>query len=198
MSMDKIYHVLQKSQSKGSARLLLVTVAIHANECCGVAWPSDETLRREANVSRQRIHELKQQTKGTGELCIIERPGYTNLYFIADGGKPVGLTPQMLLDATRKHERGCPLRDPAQALRVAKFLFETPSHQPREPAAALPDISSISPELMQEFGIRHHTGNWPPRREPTRSGAAAPPVDNSSDRGEGVPDPPDPHVSEGV
>jgi hypothetical protein len=192
MSMDKIYHVLEKSQSKGSRRVLLLTVALHANDCCGVAWPSDETLQREANVSRQRIHELKQQTKGTGELGIIDRPGYTNLYFIADGGKPVGLTPQMLLDAERTHERGCPLRDHVQALRVAKRLFETPSPQPGEPADPLLDTASISPVLMEEFGIRHTMENWPP----TRSGAAAPPVDNASDIREGVSDPPDPHVSD--
>jgi hypothetical protein len=83
MSMAIVQHVWQKSQSQGSARTLLLTLAIHANDCCGVAWVSDTTLRHEVNISRQRIHELKNQLEDMGELVIRERPGYTNLYFVA-------------------------------------------------------------------------------------------------------------------
>jgi hypothetical protein len=55
MSMSSVHHVREKSQSKGSARTLLLNLAIYANECCGVAWPSDATLYHDVNVSRQRI-----------------------------------------------------------------------------------------------------------------------------------------------
>ena len=65
MSMTIVCHVLDKSQAKGSARTLLLTLAIHANGCCGVAWPSDTTLCHEVNVSRQRIHELKNTLKAS-------------------------------------------------------------------------------------------------------------------------------------
>ena len=90
MSMTIVHHVLGKSQTQGSARTLLLTLAIHANGCCGVAWVSDTTLRHEVNVSRQRIHELKNVVEASGELIIVERPGYTNLYFVAWQGQPVG------------------------------------------------------------------------------------------------------------
>jgi hypothetical protein len=51
MSMPIVRHVFEKSQARGSARCLLLTLAIHSNHCCGVAWPSDTTLRHEVNVS---------------------------------------------------------------------------------------------------------------------------------------------------
>ena len=75
MSMSIVHHVREKSQAKGSARTLLLNLAIYANDCCGVAWPADATLYHDVNVSRQRIHELKNALERTGELVIVERPG---------------------------------------------------------------------------------------------------------------------------
>lgn len=80
MSISIVAHVREKSQAKGSARVLLLDLALYANDCCGVAWPADETLYHDVNVSRQRIHELKNTLENTGELVIVERPGLTNLY----------------------------------------------------------------------------------------------------------------------
>jgi hypothetical protein len=110
MSMSIVHHVLGKSQTQGSARTLLLTLAIHANDCCGVAWVSDTTLRHEVNVSRQRIHELKNIVEATGELIIVERPGYTNLYFVAWQGHPVGGQGSYRAAPGSTHEPGCPLR----------------------------------------------------------------------------------------
>ena len=110
MSMTIVHHVLGKSQTQGSARTLLLTLAIHANDCCGVAWVSDTTLRHEVNVSRQRIHELKNAVEATGELIIVERPGYTNLYFVAWHGQPVGGQGSYRAAPGSTHEPGCPLR----------------------------------------------------------------------------------------
>ena len=110
MSMTIVHHVLGKSQTQGSARTLLLTLAIHANDCCGVAWVSDTTLRHEVNVSRQRIHELKNIVEATGELIIVERPGYTNLYFVAWHGQPVGGQGSYRAAPGSTHEPGCPLR----------------------------------------------------------------------------------------
>ena len=75
MSMSVVHHVREKSQAKGSARTLLLNLAIYANDCCGVAWPADTTLYHDVNVSRQRIHALKNILEAMGELVIIERPG---------------------------------------------------------------------------------------------------------------------------
>jgi hypothetical protein len=92
MSMTIVTHVREKSNTRGSARTLLLNLAIYANDCCGVAWPSDATLYHEINVSRQRIHELKNALEAKGELAILERPGATNLYWVAWQGKPLGGT----------------------------------------------------------------------------------------------------------
>src|SRR2546430_17325372 len=92
MSMPIVHHVREKSQAKGSARTLLLNLAIYANDCCGVAWPSDATLYHETNVSRQRIHELKNALEAKGELVILERPGATNLHFVACQGKALAGT----------------------------------------------------------------------------------------------------------
>jgi hypothetical protein len=113
MSIDIVSHVWQKSQSHGSARTLLLSLAIHANDCCGVAWTSDMTLRLEVNVSRQRIHELKNALEDRGELIIVERPGTTNLYFVAAHGQPLGPQGEYQTGKHGQHMPGCPLRDPA-------------------------------------------------------------------------------------
>ena len=110
MSRSIVQHVWQKSQSQGSARTLLLTLALHANDCCGVAWVSDATLRHEVNVSRQRIHELKNAVKATGELIIVGRPGYTNLYFVSWQGQSVGSQGSYRAAPGSTHEPGCPLR----------------------------------------------------------------------------------------
>jgi len=107
--MNIVHHVREKSQAKGSARTLLLNLAIYANDCCGVAWPSDATLYHETNVSRQRIHELKNALERTGELAILERPGTTNLHFVAWQGKALGGTSAQ---DPAGHDYRCPLRDP--------------------------------------------------------------------------------------
>jgi hypothetical protein len=116
MSMEMVAHVREKSQSRSSARTLLLNLAIYANDCCGVAWPADATLRSEVNVSHQRIHEVKNALEDDGELVIVERPGATNLYFVAWQGKPVGGTCREPQD---RHDLHCPLRNPDLAQRCA-------------------------------------------------------------------------------
>ena len=117
MSMHIVHHVREKSQSKSSARTLLLDLAIYANDCCGVAWPADATLYHDVNVSRQRIHEVKNTLEGMGELVILERPGETNLYFVAWDGKPLGGT---AAEQPGEHDRRCPLRDPGVWDRCAR------------------------------------------------------------------------------
>ena len=112
MSMSIVHHVREKSQAKGSARTLLLDLAIYANDCCGVAWPADATLYHDVNVSRQRIHEVKNALERTGELVIVERPGATNLYFVAWQGQPLGGTSR----DTGQHDPRCPLRHPHRAV----------------------------------------------------------------------------------
>jgi hypothetical protein len=123
MSIPIVHHVREKSQSKGSARTLLLNLAIYANDCCGVAWPSDATLYHDVNVSRQRIHELKNALEDQGELVIVERPGTTNLYCVAWQGQPLGGT----FAETGRHEPCCPLRHPHRAARSTSPQVDSPT-----------------------------------------------------------------------
>jgi hypothetical protein len=110
MSMPIVHHVLEKSQTQGSARTLLTVLAIHANDCCGVAWPSEPTLTHEVNISLQRLHELKQVLPDTGELVMVRRPGKRTLYFVAWHGRPYGPQGEYLTTKRGQHQPGCPLR----------------------------------------------------------------------------------------
>jgi hypothetical protein len=69
------------------------------------------------NVSRQRIHELKNALEAMGELVIVERPGSTNLYLVAWQGQPLGGTSQ----DTGQHDPRCPLRHPHLAASSARL-----------------------------------------------------------------------------
>lgn len=114
MSMPIVAHVRDKSQSKNSGRALLLNLALYANDCCGVACPTDATLAHDTNVSRQRIHELNNALEGTGELVILERPGDTNLYWVAWKGVPLGPQGDYVETRRGEHEPGCPLADRTQ------------------------------------------------------------------------------------
>jgi hypothetical protein len=142
MSIPIVHHVREKSQSKGSARTLLLNLAIYANDCCGVAWPSDATLYHDVNVSRQRIHELKNALEATGELVIVERPGTTNLYCVAWQGKPLGGTSR----DTGRHDPRCPLRHPHRAVRSTAPQADSP------PAPEVREGSEI-PDTLEAPGV---------------------------------------------
>jgi hypothetical protein len=88
MSMATVCHVREKSQSKSSARTLLLNLAIYANDCCGVAWPADATLYQDVNVSRQRFNKLKNTRES--RLC-IESPLCSSS--LLRGSSPPGAPP---------------------------------------------------------------------------------------------------------
>jgi hypothetical protein len=111
MSMPIVAHVRTKSQTKGSALALLYDVAIYANDCCGVAWPTEPTLTHDLRLSLQRLHELKQRLTERGELVMSRRPGRRTLYFIAFHGRALGPQGEYLTTKRGEHQPGCPLRD---------------------------------------------------------------------------------------
>jgi hypothetical protein len=144
MSMFIVTHVREKSQSKGSARTLLLNLALYANDCCGVAWPSDATLYHDVNVSRQRIHELKNALEATGELVIVERPGFTNLYFMAWQGQPLGGSSR----DTGRHDPGCPLRHPHLTAQVASPEANGPATSEQQEGSDISD-TLITPGVSE-------------------------------------------------
>jgi hypothetical protein len=188
MSMSMITHIWQKSQSHGSARTLLLTLAIHANDCCGVAWASDLTLRLEVNVSRQRVHELKNTLEDAGELVIVERPGTTNLYFVAMHGQPLG--PQGEYQTTRhgQHQPGCPLRDPALQQQYARQLAALDSESVDDEPEEVSEISDPRVSENADEGRQRSLTQKTTEKKRRKQGAPAVPFSLSSQDGANAPE----------
>jgi hypothetical protein len=137
--MSIVHHVREKSQAKGSARTLLLNLAIYANDCCGVAWPADATLYHDINISRQRIHELKNA---------LERPGATNLYFVAWQGQPLGGTSR----DTGQHDPRCPLCHPPQVPCAHLEVDHCPTHDVGEGSEFSDPLEDHAPDA--DGGVR--------------------------------------------
>jgi hypothetical protein len=147
MSKPIVDHVREKSNTRNSARTLLLDLALYANDCCGVAWPADATLYHDVNVSRQRIHELKHAVARTGELVLVARSGFTNLHFVAWQGIPLGGTSK----ADGQHDPRCPLRNPQIAAVCARrwpgrFLSADGGEGSDQPETSTPPGVSDPPE----------------------------------------------------
>lgn len=67
MSNDAITAVLSRSQSKGSARLIMIILADYANED-GTAWPSASTLAVKSNMSKRNVMTTLSKLEKSGEL----------------------------------------------------------------------------------------------------------------------------------
>lgn len=76
--------VLQRSQSKGVARLVLVVIADAANDA-GEAWPGSEFIAKKANIERQNVPRAIRELVKLGELAVTTRggPRYANFYRIS-------------------------------------------------------------------------------------------------------------------
>jgi hypothetical protein len=106
MSMPIVDHVCDKSQTQSSARTLLVILAIHANDCCGLAWPAIETLRRKVNVSERQLHYDVAKLRQLGAIQVVPAPGVngTNLYRVYAPGIEPGAP-------DTAHVKGCRWRE---------------------------------------------------------------------------------------
>jgi hypothetical protein len=89
VSTYQCIEVVRRSQQVGSARLVLLTIAVHINPS-GIAWPSFATLAVETKLSRRHVIRLVKRLEASGELEVTRRPGYSNLYRVKLS------TPQML------------------------------------------------------------------------------------------------------
>jgi hypothetical protein len=111
MSMPIVDHVCDKSQTQSSARTLLVILALHANDCCGLAWPAIETLRRKVNVSERQLHYDVKILRKVGAIQVVPGAGPhgTNLYRVVAPGIEPG-APDIA------HVKGCRWREYLAAL----------------------------------------------------------------------------------
>ena len=90
MSFQAIRAVLDRSEAKGSARLLLLILAEHLNQNTRRCDPSVATLAREGKTSRRTIPRLLAQLKAAGEIEINAGGGrnHCNSYTITVAENP--------------------------------------------------------------------------------------------------------------
>jgi len=83
MSIEIMTRVWANSKQKGSALLLMVSIADYANER-GVAYPSIETLARKVRMSERNVQLLLRKLEEAGEIAIKPNagPAGCNLYRI--------------------------------------------------------------------------------------------------------------------
>ena len=88
MSVQALSWVLDKSKSRLAARLVLLSIANHANQEGEQAWPSIETIAREAHISERQAQRAILDLASIGELmiCLQGGPNKTHLFRMRMGG----------------------------------------------------------------------------------------------------------------
>jgi len=82
MSHKVVRKVLEQSRARGSARMVLVVIAEHANHQGQRSFPGIPTISREANLSERQTYRALRKLVNSGELEIQKEKGPhgTNLY----------------------------------------------------------------------------------------------------------------------
>jgi Helix-turn-helix domain len=82
LSVQAMSWVIEKSRHKGSVFVVLLVIANHAQSDGTGAWPSVETIAREARITARHVARILPKLKDSGELAIEEGSGPhgTNLY----------------------------------------------------------------------------------------------------------------------
>lgn len=95
MSVQALSWVLDRSKSRLAARLVLLSIANHANERGDNAWPSVRTIAREAHVTDRQVQRALVTLVGLGELLIIHGagPGGAHVYQVFMGGDKLSPPP---------------------------------------------------------------------------------------------------------
>jgi hypothetical protein len=137
MSSSTVAQVRSSSQSKGSARLLLLVIASHENPDTGWAWPSLETLAREIALTRRRVIQLIHILEGLGELTVRRGHGrgHVNFYRV---NLPAG---KKVKSPTKKGE----MFDPEKVKSIAPER-----NKEREKKGAPPAPVSLSSEKAEQ------------------------------------------------
>lgn len=82
MSVQALSAVLDHSQSRLSARLVLIAIANHANELGENSFPNLETLGKEAGLSERQVIRAVRRLEEIGELSVVRAKNKPNRYVI--------------------------------------------------------------------------------------------------------------------
>ena len=93
MSVQALAAVLDHSKARLGARLVLIAIANHANEYGENAYPSIDTLGREAHLSPRQVIRCVQELEALGELRVVRETNKANRYrIILEQLSPTGVT----------------------------------------------------------------------------------------------------------
>jgi hypothetical protein len=152
--------VLARSRHEGTHRLLLVVIALHADQ--SGAWQADQTtLQRETCLSRRQVQRLLVDLVASGELSLASRRGRGKLstFQLQVGGNAPSTThfpDQKCAVHDAFSARKCAADDAFSAPKcAADDAFSTPLDPPFPPD---PQIPLYPPETKETFGLRPLTG----------------------------------------
>ncbi len=164
MSWQAVDAVFENSRSKGNARLLLLTIAEHADKDTGECWPGIGRLMKRAGLSRATVCHHLDTLKKMGELKVVRKGGgrYSNRYRV------------MLIDQSRtltSPDSGLPTIQTAAGveLRLQQSEFRTAAvntgrHEPSSNASSNLQgiVSSEEAAQAQREGTTEERGTGTP------------------------------------
>jgi hypothetical protein len=193
MCMDNLaYARIAYKSFPRSARHLMQLIGSHQSPATGWAYLSYTCLSEEASLTRRRVIQLVAllEVKGILEVRRGHGRGNANFYRILreEDGLPVPpKRGKKVKSATLPESEKVKFPTPPEPEKVKsetpkplELLKEVPDkvldtkerknkeEQPvsfsREDGADMPERFTISPEVMQKFGLRYGVEDWPPRR----------------------------------
>lgn len=87
MTLSRQHNVLKYAPVEGSARLLLLIIALHANDE-GLCWPSTGLLASETRLTRRRVQQLLREFEDAGYIRLVvgDKRGKISQIYISDFG----------------------------------------------------------------------------------------------------------------
>lgn len=164
MSFKTVEVVLERSQARGSARMVLVVIAECANHDGSEAWPSIDTIAHRAGISRASVFRQLKSLAGIGELAYDSKGGRhgCNRYRVT-------VAEQGSQDATVADRDGlsCATEPSHLSSETVSLVRPEPSEPPKEPSSSPQPPAGGAGEIEINFKgwLAHHwvtTGMDPP------------------------------------
>jgi hypothetical protein len=164
MSVQAMSWVFDHSETVGGARLVLLAIANHHNRETGTAFPSYDTIAREARLSRSAVRRAVERLEASGEL-LVERPetngrGRSNRYWL------VGF------DAPEERARHAPIPERGKgASRTGKGAFSAVKGRVDAPLTIEPtqEPTNAEPKPLKDDNARPARQSDPRADEVTRA-----------------------------